>query len=357
MSKYYVRGIQQIGIGVSDVEKAFAWYRRYLGADIKVFDDDAVAEFMLPYTGNKPQQRRAVLAINLQSGGGFEIWQYKGRTPLPPTFEIQLGDLGIYAAKIKAKDVNATQAFFKENNLNVTDVAKDPQGKPVFWLTDPWNNVFQVVEGDGWFKDEKKHTGLTYGAVIGVPDIEKSYVVYKDILGYTEEVYSEEGVFEDFASVKGGKDTFKRVLLKHPEKREGLFGRLYGPSEIELVEVKGREPKKMLDGRFWGDLGYIHLCFDVANMDVLREYCKDKGHTFTVDSQKAQGGKSFDMGDSAGLFSYIEDNGGTLIEFVEGYRLPLIKAIGWELNLKDRDPLKPLPAWIMKALRFKRVKD
>lgn len=357
MSNYYIRGIQQIGIGVSNLEEAFTWYRKYFGADVKVFDDDSVAEYMLPYTGGQPQTRRAVLAVNLESGGGFEIWQYKGRIPQKSSFEIQLGDLGIFAVKIKTRDVAKTYAHFKANDLDITEIKNDPVGKPTFWVKDPWGNYFQIVEGEYWLRNEKKHTGLTYGATIGVPDIEKAFTVYKDILGYTTEIYSEEGRFDDLETLQSGKGLFKRVLLKHPEKREGCFGRLYGPSQIELVQVLDRGPKKMFEGRFWGDLGFIHICFDVANMEILRDECSKKGHPFTVDSLAAKDGDSFDMGDSAGLFSYIEDNGGTLIEFVEGYRLPLIKSIGWELNLKDRDPQKPLPDWIIKALRFKKVKD
>ncbi len=45
------------------------------------------------------------LALNLQSGGGFEIWQHT-RTGYPVKIkeEIRFGDLGIIACKIKAKE-------------------------------------------------------------------------------------------------------------------------------------------------------------------------------------------------------------------------------------------------------------
>ena len=45
---------------------------------------------------------------------------------------------------------------------------------------------------------------------------------------------------------------------------------------------------------------------------------------------------SFDMGEAAGRFSYIEDPYGTLIEFVETHKVPIIKKIGWYINLKKR---------------------
>jgi len=97
-----ISGIQQIGIGVSDVYAAQKWYKENLGYDVAIFDEAAEANLMLPYTDNKPQSRHAILGYNMRGGGGFEIWQYTSRTPAPPSFNIQLGDLGIFACKIKS---------------------------------------------------------------------------------------------------------------------------------------------------------------------------------------------------------------------------------------------------------------
>ncbi|HYG52326.1 MAG TPA: VOC family protein, partial [Flavobacteriales bacterium] len=65
----------------------------------------------------------------------------------------------------------------------------------------------------------------------------------------------------------------------------------------------------------------------------------------------------FDMGEAGGHFSYIEDPDGTLIEFVETHKIPIVKKIGWYLNLKKRADDKPLPRFMLKALRFARKKD
>jgi hypothetical protein len=61
------------------------------------------------------------------------------------------------------------------------------------------------------------------------------------------------------------------------------------------------------------------------------------------------------MGEAAGHFSYIEDPDGTLIEFVETHKVPVLKKIGWYIDLRKRKPL-PLPSWILKTLRFSRVR-
>ncbi len=62
------------------------------------------------------------------------------------------------------------------------------------------------------------------------------------------------------------------------------------------------------------------------------------------------------MGDAAGQFAYIEDADGTLIEFVETHKVPIVKKLGLTINLQKRDPEKPLPGWMLKALSLARVK-
>ncbi|HSH51273.1 MAG TPA: hypothetical protein VK982_06085, partial [Bacteroidales bacterium] len=109
--------------------------------------------------------------------------------------------------------------------------------------------------------------------------------------------------------------------------------------------------------RYWGDLGFIHLCYDISGMKALRKDCESKGFPFTVDSsEKHNEDNSFDMGEAAGHFSYIEDPDGTLIEFVETHKIPIMEKFGWYLNLKKRDRKKPLPNWMIKTLRFSKVK-
>jgi hypothetical protein len=103
--KPYISGIQQIGIGVSDVHQAWDWYNRAFGMDVPVFEEAATAGLMLPYTGGKPQDRHAILALNLRGGGGFEIWQYTSRTPEKAKFNVVAGDLGIFIAKIKTSNI------------------------------------------------------------------------------------------------------------------------------------------------------------------------------------------------------------------------------------------------------------
>lgn len=357
MHGYVISGIQQIGIGVTNLYDAWHWYIENFGMDCRIFEDDSVARLMLPYTGGQPQGRHAILAYNLQSGGGFEVWQYKGRKPVALKNDISIGDLGILACKMKVRDIAQAYSFYKNKGVTLQGgISADPSGKKTFFLKDPYNNIFQLTGGEDWFMNENKITGGSYGAMIGVSDIEKSRIVYSDILGYDETVYDSTGIFPDLALLPGGKKECRRVLLKHSEPFTGPFSKLFGSSVIELVSSTGAPGKKVYENRYWGDPGFIHLCYDMSGMDNLKEYCEKKGFPFTVDSKKSHEGSSFDMGEAAGYFSYIEDPDGNLIEFVETHKVPILKKFGIYLNLRKRDPRKSLPLWILKSLRFSKVK-
>jgi catechol 2,3-dioxygenase-like lactoylglutathione lyase family enzyme len=347
-----IAGIQQIGIGIPNVHQAFDWYREHFGMDIPIFEEAAEANLMLRYTGGKPHQRHAILALNMRGGGGFEIWQYTSRTPEESKFKLQVGDLGFYCSRIKTIDVKGTYAFMKSKGVNlVSELTQDPGGSETFYLRDPWDNLFQIVKSDSWFAKGFRLTGGQAGCMIGVSDMEKSKKFYAEILGYDTVIYDREGVFEDIKNLPSGDHRVHRILLKHSKPRSGAFSRLLGSSEIELIKVYDRAPRKIFENRFWGDCGFIHLCFDITNQPAMKKICAEKDHPFTVDS-----GSTFDMGEAAGHFSYIEDPDGALIEFVETKRIPILKKLGWYLDLSKRDATKPLPDWMLKALKFSRVK-
>ncbi len=343
-----INGIQQIGIGTADAKKVFDWYQKYLGFDILVFEDVAPASLMTRYTEGNVQNRLALLALNMIGGGGLEIWQFKDRTPQAPKQAIQLGDLGINTMKIRSRNMVEIREYLKGLSLNdITSIYK----KSHFFFADPWGNWVQVVREEYSFTSAKCLSGGVLGALIGVSDMEVSLNFYRKLLGYNTIESDLKGVFDDFSDMPGGKGTFRRVLLKHCKRPVGGFGELYGPSQIELVQSLDRSPVPIFKDRMWGDLGYIHLCFDVWGMDALRDEAKNLNHPFTVDSAD-----SFDMGDAAGRFAYIEDPDGTLIELVETHKVPIFKRLGVYIDLKKRHPEKPLPKWLVKMMRVHRVR-
>lgn len=349
---FQISGIQQIGIGVPDLHHAWKWYREAFGIDVRMFEERAEAALMTGYTGNEIHTRHAALALHMGGGGGLEIWQFTSRTPQPSLFTPQFGDTGIFVLKIKSADVSKLHAHHQRAGLkNIGPITKRPNGDLHYYLQDPHGFLFEVVPSDEWFQHSAFGGGVG-GAAIGVSDIDRALPLYSELLGYDRVILDTSRKQPDWEELPGGTESYRRVILKRSQPALGPFSELLGSGELELVQCLDRSPQKIYANRYWGDLGYIHICFDVQDMVALSVACAEKGFPFTVDS----GTSSFDMGDASGRFSYIEDPDGTLIEFVETHRIPILKKWGWHLDLSRRDPKKPLSKWMLKLLGINRVK-
>ena len=346
-NEFIISGIQQLGIGTMNFRQSWNWYIEMFGADIRILEDDTVAERMLPYTGGKPHKRHACIAMNLQGGGGFEIWQYSERTPVKCPFTIATGDLGIFAAKLKCKDVKRFQSMMSAKWADCSEVEQLPDGTLCFYVKDPFGNLFQLVENTSVYINQNKLTGGMAGAVIGVSDMEASVKFYSEVLGYNIIKSDTTGPFSNSSLIPDMDKKCRRVILASP-KRKGALADLLGDSTIELVQALERTPRKIYEGRYWGDPGFIQVCFDISNMKKLGEFCASKGYPFTVDS--CPNGEVFDMGEASGHFTYIEDPDGTLIEFVETHKIPIAKKFGLFIDMMKRDPEKKLPKFLFRLM-------
>jgi len=335
-------GIQQIGVGVADAAQAFAWYRRNFGFDVRIFDDVAAAKLMTRYTGGAVHKRRAIFALNMAGGGGLEIWQFVSRTPQPAAAPIEVGDCGILSTRLKTQNARSAFDFLRKIGAAVIsdDMRRDPAGAAYFLVRDPYGNTFEIAERSGVFAKTAHPIGGVMGVTLGVMDMDRSIRFYRETLGYDKIVFDSE------------EPPLRMVRLMRTAACAGAFSRLLGVTEIDLVHAGGRLPRKIFAERYWGDLGFIHLCFDVRETDSILERAASLGMPATVDSAN-----SFSMGDAAGRFSYIEDPDGTLIELVETHKVPILKKLGLSIDLRKRPPEKPLPNWIVRGLAFNRVKD
>ena len=343
-----INGIQQVGVGTCSFEKSRDWFKDRFGFDVRILEDDTVAERMLPYTGGKAQQRHAGINVNLNGGGGLEIWQYSHRTPVSPAQTAAAGDLGIFAARLKCRNICLFREFLLKNGCAPSEPTETPDHKPCMYVPDLYGNIFQIVEESSTFIRQKHLCGGVTGALVGVSDMERSLKFYSEVLGYDTVVYDVTGTFKEWASLKGGEQNFRRVLLKRSKTPSGAFSPLFGPDSVELVQALDRTPVKLYEGRFWGDPGFIQICYDVRGMDALGRRCAALGHPFTVDSCPT--GEIFNMGDAAGRFTYVEDPDGTLIEFVETFKVPVYKKAGWYIDMSKREAGKPLPRFLFKAM-------
>lgn len=346
----FISGIQQVGIGIPDAGAYFTWFRRTFGFDVKIFDDEAKATLMTRYTGGQVHARRAILAMNMNGGGGAEIWQFTSRKTEYPATGVCLGDYGINAVKIKSPDVaKAHQAL--QDKTTCSPLYTTPDSQQTFWVKDEFGNHFQVIHSTVFFKQPPQIFGGIGGVVVGVSNIEKSIAFYSNCLGIANVVYDVTGMFDDLGEAHQH-IKYRRVKLSFTNAFTAPFSKLLGNIELELVQRLEGVANKTFLNRFWGDGGFIHLCFDVSNMNALKEQMKQNQVEFTVDSAD-----TFDMGKSGGRFAYAEDPDGTLIEMVETHKVPILKKLGWYLNLKKRGQHKPLPNWMINAMGLNKVKD
>ncbi|MFW6250435.1 MAG: VOC family protein [Alkalispirochaetaceae bacterium] len=351
---YTFGGIQQVGIGIPKLEEAWSYYARAFGMDVSVFREAAPAPFMTRYTGGNVESRDAALAINLAGGGGFEIWQYTSRTPQPPAETPRLGDPGIFAVRIKSSQIATAFSSLKGSKGEpLAGIVPAPDGKEHFFIRDPYGNHFDVVyaEPNEFFGRQKTATGGVEGVLISVSDLEASLGLYRDVLGFDRTVYDRHGTFADLSGLPGGDQKLRRVLLERSAPAVGWFSALFAPNRIELIEVEHAAGTPIFAGRQWGDLGFIHLCFDVWGMEELKEKCSAAGYPFTVDSDE-----TFQMGEAGGRFSYIEDPDGTLIEFVETHAITIHKKTGIKIDLKKKKKVKPLAPLLLKMMGLNRFK-
>lgn len=346
-----ITGIQQVGIGVEDADEAKILYRDLFGMNVLVFDDIAHANLMSKYTGGEIHKRRAILSLNMKGGGGFEIWQFLDRTPASKVSLPRLGDLGIFALKLKSPGIqNAHQHFQKLSGIILSEIYHSPIGQKHFWMKDLSGNQFNIIEDKSELYKTDHCIGGVVGAVIGVSDMDKSINFYTQLLGRGRIIMDQSGAIEDCPSDETDQN-FRRVIIQNEASRSGAFSKLFGGIQIELIQAKDFQPKKIFEDRYWGDCGFIHLCFDVIDMDLLKKKMNNAGYSFSVDSEN-----SFAMSDAAGRFCYVEDPDHTLIELVETHKVPILKKLGINFNLKNRKSQKPLPRWFLGLLALNKVK-
>jgi len=346
----FISGIQQIGIGCENSPETFKWLRKALGVNVQIFDDEAKAPLMTRYTGGEVHARRAILAMNMNGGGGTEIWQFTSRTPGKGA-PVQIGDLGVNAVKFKATDPAQSYQNSKYKSLPISTLGSDPKGDATYLLKDPAGNAYQIVKDSSWFKQNTYMQGGACGALIGVKNIDISLAFYQNGLGISKVVYDVSGTFDDLGEENKNKQ-FRRALLNFTNPYTAPFSKLLGDVQIELIQCLDRTPNKTFENRFWGDLGFIHLCFDVPDMNRLKLNLEKFHYPLTVDS-----GDTFDMGESGGRFAYVEDPDGTLIEMVETHKVPILNNFNWFLDLKKRGQHKPLPNWMVSLMGLNKIKD
>ena len=329
MTDRLLYGIQQVGIGVTDVFRAEKWYALILKASIKVIEDHNPATHMAPYMGGKSRNKSAIILLNPNGGGGFELWQHTEHTPQPPNTEIKAGDLGINFISLHSGNLDGFRNHLAQHLQDYQDISNSE-----LYLIDPFGNQIHVKQTND-VAPKVLVTGVKE-CTIGVADLQASIQFYQQF-GYS--------LTEQVDNV----DLLEASLFSK-DKSSGRFGSFFGNSAITLIQRKDKRGNKIYENRYWGDPGFIHLCFDVYNLKSWVNHLSNKS-PFTILSNE-----DFKMGDAQGHWGYLEDPDATLIEMVEAHYIPIIKKLGLIINLKNKSPHKSVPKWLIWAMRLKKAR-
>ena len=133
-----VNSIQHLGVGTSNLDSSWAFYRKFFGMDIPFFDAVAEAPLMQGYTKDEIINKRAAMILNLQGGCAMEVVEPKSFSASQPNFETKLGDIGIFIGKIKTKNIQKHyDLFLKESPKSIiSEITETPNGEQTFFQFD-----------------------------------------------------------------------------------------------------------------------------------------------------------------------------------------------------------------------------
>lgn len=320
-----INGIQHIGIGVRNRDNSFDFYNNVLGFSVPISKHTGNCRGVVPII-KEDQQRNVVIALNPYGGGLVEIFQYITRKPVPPPPEVDFSYNGFLFYGLKVRNIEGAFNKIKEQGGEAltprntfspmesfgwnTGVFKDPDGIYGILLEYPGSNV-------GYGRGKTRIGGVEYIA-IGVSDIKTSIDFYKNILGYDRIIYQWEGTCPEWEVLFGKNRMLKRALMARSSKPSGTFRHFLRGGMIELIEVEGNTGKHNFEGRTWGDIGLMELCFDVTDIEKTLKDITRRGAEIIVPPYKQ------DMGmNTFATFSYIKDPDGSLLEFADIESLPV----------------------------------
>ncbi len=320
-----INAIQHIGIGVRNRDRSYDFYKNILDFSVPLSKHRGKCTGMLPVIEND-EERDVTIALNPYGGGLVEIFQYISKKPKEPE-KIDFSSNGYLFFGLKVKNIEGAVNLI--SGYRGAEIVSGPDYftpmKSRGWKT----AIFRDVDGIYGILLEYPESNVGYGTgrvkiggveyvAIGVSNIKQSIEFYTKVLEYDKIVYEAEGTFPEWDSIFGKDRKLKRALLTRSRKPEGIFRHFLRGGMIELIEVEGNSGKHLYDGRKWGDIGFMELCFDVTDINETLEEVTKKGAEIIVPPYRQ------DMGmNTYATFSYIKDPDGSMLEFADIHRLPV----------------------------------
>jgi len=312
-----IEAFQHVGIGVTDIDRSYDFYKNIIGFSIKLNDHEEEMEQMVPIIGSLCRMR-VIMAMNLSGGGAVELVQHTGSEPRLLPRSLRWGDTGYLAMGVKAyRLTELIERLEKKGATFITPVITTEISQGGAWnsiyLRDPDGLTVELLEtAELRASGGKPRVGGFSHVVVGVSDMDRSIEFYSSIVGYDVKVLDTEGHPAEMEAVTGG-ESVRTVTLKRSRRSRSVMPLEGGM--IKLVQA-GFKGKSIFEGRRWGDVGIMEMALDVIDIDESYSQAVDGGaEPFCKPTR-------IDMGQgSAGTFAYIKDPDGNIVEMVEVEKL------------------------------------
>ncbi len=320
-----INAIQHVGIGVQNRDRSFEFYNNALGFSVPMSKSTDNCDGMIQLIGND-ETRNVVIALNPHGGALVELFQYVSKIPVPIPEDVDFTYNGFLYYGLKVKNVKKSLDIIKKHGGSALTAPMDfSPMKNRAWKT----AVFRDLDGIYGILIEYPESNVGYGngisriggieyTAIGVSSLKDSIDFFSKILGYDYILYTYEGSCSEWDILFGKGRKIKRALLKKSNKATGKFKHFLRGGMIELIEVEGSKKKHNFNGRKWGDIGLMELCFDVTDIYATLTEINNKGVKTAIDPYS----KDLGLGTHA-TFAYIRDPDGSLLEFAEISKLPV----------------------------------
>lgn len=278
------KGVNHIGIGVSDMDNSIKFYGENLGFTKIMFDYTGYIPGIEKMT-NKTETEGRVVMLKNKNISPMGLGMIKLVQLIPPGSASKMPE-GMYWGEIGVSEIclhghRVPEIFYDiviekgckalmpaisctlppyDTNVDLCYIA-DPDGGKIEILE--WKDIWSGI------RTEPAVEGVNHVA-FGVSNIEKSTAYYKS-LGFTETLFDFDGYFDAFAI------WFPKLV----KMKERILANYHGAS-IELVEQT--PPSEDLKGE-WGRIGPMEFSIEVDNIDTAFEFLHNNGINFVCPPQ------------------------------------------------------------------------
>jgi catechol 2,3-dioxygenase-like lactoylglutathione lyase family enzyme len=299
-----ISGVHHVAIGVSDLESMKDFYRDLLGftqtyADIPLSEQGIMREVT--------RSSRTVFsgAILGQPAGGIlvELIKMSEPTPRPIRRDFRYGDIGLVKITVTTCDVDSAYERLRRE-VKICSVPKTVAiagsgAYKFFYCRDPEGNLIEVASGrvgsSGPFEG-------VWTVGIGVTDMERSLLFYRDQLGFTNATGAHESFSGLVDEVSGTVGTRARSCLL----LAGQTGTM-----VELIETLQPRGRSIPFSTVWGDFGLLQAAFKCDDIGTIVSDMRTAGLDLLCSPQVIAEGTL-----DPGQFVYVRDPDGIPIEFL-----------------------------------------